>query len=57
MGTRVELNEKELKLGADDALPEITGIAMRPGSLTFAPESITFLAVPNARNASCRAQP
>ena len=57
MGTRVELNEKELKLGADDALPELTGIAMRPGSLTFAPESITFLAVPNARNASCRAQP
>jgi heparanase 1 len=53
---RVELNEKELKLGDDDALPELTGIATRAGNLTFAPASITFLAIPNANNASCRAQ-
>jgi len=50
----VELNGSELALGADDALPQLTGIRTRAGRLTFAPASITFLAVAKANNASCR---
>jgi hypothetical protein len=50
----VLLNGSELKLGADDALPDLHGRATHVGKLTFAPASITFLAFPNARNASCQ---
>jgi heparanase len=53
-GTSVELNGKELKLGADDSLPELRGTATPAGSITLAPLSITFLAAPEAHNASCR---
>jgi hypothetical protein len=52
--TRVELNGKELSVGADDALPELRGVATGAGRITLAPASITFLAVPGANNASCR---
>lgn len=52
--TRVELNGKELSLGADDALPALRGLATRAGRIRLAPASITFLAVPGANNASCR---
>ena len=52
--TLVQLNGVELQLGADDALPELKGIATHSGPVVFAPASITFLAVPKARNASCR---
>jgi hypothetical protein len=50
----VFLNGSELKLGADDALPYLHGKATHAGKLTFAPTSITFLAFPNAQNASCQ---
>jgi hypothetical protein len=50
----VFLNGSELKLGPDDALPELHGAAARAGKITFAPASITFLAFPNARNANCQ---
>lgn len=50
----VQLNGSDLKLGADDALPALTGIPTASGQLTLAPDTITFLAVPNANNASCR---
>jgi heparanase len=53
MDTTVLLNGLDLKLGADDALPKLTGASTPAGDLTFAPASITFLAVPNANNASC----
>jgi hypothetical protein len=52
--TRVQLNGMELQLGADDALPELKGVGTRSGQVTFAPASITFLAIPKAENASCR---
>lgn len=51
---QVQLNGIDLKLGADDALPELNGVATHSGNVTFAPESITFLAFPNAKNESCR---
>jgi len=52
--SRVQLNGMELKLSVDDSLPELKGVATRAGQITFAPASITFLAIPKAENASCR---
>ncbi|MGP8243314.1 MAG: hypothetical protein ACLQVN_02225 [Bryobacteraceae bacterium] len=54
LGTAVELNGRELETGPDDALPEINGEPVRKGTVKLAPASITFLAFPNAGNASCR---
>ena len=53
-GTRVQLNGIELQLGADDALPELKGVATHSGQIPFAPTSMTFLAILKADNASCR---
>jgi hypothetical protein len=53
LGTSVELNGSELKLGAQDAMPKITGKRSGAGQVTLAPATITFLAFPNAGNASC----
>lgn len=52
--TRVDLNGKELKLGAGDSIPELTGLPVPSGQVTFAPASISFLAIPQANNANCR---
>jgi hypothetical protein len=52
--TNMQLNGSELKLGEDDAMPTLTGISTGSGHLTFPPATITFLAIPNASNASCR---
>ena len=51
---RVQLNGVELQLGAGDALPELKGTATCSGQVTFAPVSITFLAIQKAHNASCQ---
>jgi hypothetical protein len=51
--TSMQLNGSELKLGEDDAMPRLTGISTGSGRLTFPPATITFLAIPNANNASC----
>jgi len=53
-GPRVQMNGSELKLGADDAMPQLEGAATPSGHLTFAPSSITFLAIPGANNGSCQ---
>lgn len=50
----VQLNGSELQLGADDAIPHLSGIPTRSGTVTFAPASITFLATLEANNRSCR---
>jgi len=52
--TRVDLNGNELRLGVNDELPPLRGVPTLSGRLTFAPASITFLAIPNADNRSCR---
>ena len=49
----VLLNGQPLKLGADDALPEMKGVPVKAGAVTFAPGSITFLAAPEAKNQAC----
>ena len=50
----VQLNGRELRLGGDDALPELTGFAAPAGTTTLAPESITFLSMANVNNRSCQ---
>lgn len=50
----VQLNGKTLQLNRDGDVPEFVGQPTRSGRISFAPESITFLAIPNASNSSCR---
>jgi heparanase 1 len=50
----VQLNGKTLQLNSDGDVPESVGQPTRSGRISFAPESITFLAIPNAKNSSCR---
>jgi len=52
--TNVQLNGAELKLGADDGLPPLTGVPTSSGHVTFGPATISFLVIPTANNASCR---
>jgi len=54
MDKQVQLNGKVLKLGVNDTLPDMKRVAIHSGRITFAPESITFLAMPKANNESCR---
>ena len=51
---RVQLNGSELRLSANDDLPPLAGLPTQSGRLTFAPASITFLTMPDAKNPSCR---
>jgi hypothetical protein len=53
-GKRVDLNGKELKLGSGDSIPSLAGVPTHSGQITLAPASITFLAIAEANNASCR---
>jgi hypothetical protein len=50
----VELNGRELRVRDDGSLPELKGVPAAAGRLTFAPASITYLAIPSASNAACR---
>ncbi len=50
----VQLNGTELKLGADDGILPLAPLATGSGQVTFAPATISFLAIPMANNASCR---
>jgi heparanase 1 len=54
INNKVELNGTELKPRSNGDLPQLTGKPQSSGHVTFTPASITFLAIPNARNASCR---
>jgi hypothetical protein len=51
----VKLNGVPLQLGADDALPPMTGAPVKAGTVTLEPETITFFAVKRAENLACRA--
>jgi hypothetical protein len=46
----VQLNGQELKLGAGDTLPPLTGTAIAAGKIDFAPATITFLTIADAGN-------
>jgi hypothetical protein len=54
LSRRADLNGTELRLGADDSLPRLAGAPVPAGSLTLAPATITFVAVPAAANGACR---
>ena len=47
-------NDRVLALETNDALPMMTGLATAIGALTVGPASITFLVMPDAKNAACR---
>ena len=51
--TTVRLNGNPLRLGAADDLPRIAGAPTGAGAVTFAPATITFLAIPAAGNSAC----
>jgi hypothetical protein len=51
---RVQLNGQELRLALDDSLPQLQGALVPSGRLELQPATITFLAVPEAANESCR---
>jgi heparanase len=50
----VELTGKKLELGANDELPPMPGVSVAAGPIAFAPQTISFLAVPAAGNEACR---
>jgi hypothetical protein len=50
----VRLNGHTLELGTNDDLPDITGVRAPAGTMSFAPATITFLAIPAAGNSACR---
>ena len=54
LDNKVELNGSELKPGSNGDLPPLAGKPQSSGRITFAPASITFLAIPNAENTVCR---
>ena len=52
--SRVDLNGNELKLGPGDSIPPLTGVPTHSGSIELPTGGITFLAITEANNASCR---
>jgi hypothetical protein len=50
----VELNGAALKVDASGNLPEIEGAATAAGTVSFAPGTITFLAIERSGNSACR---
>jgi len=51
---RIRLNGQPLTLSANDELPILAGAPVAAGTVTFAPATITFLAVAEAGNEACR---
>jgi glycosyl hydrolase family 79 len=49
----VHLNGVELKLGVDDALPDLTAAPTQAGDISLGPATITFIALPGAGNQAC----
>ncbi|HMF68422.1 MAG TPA: hypothetical protein VK602_12530 [Phyllobacterium sp.] len=50
----VRLNGGILELDVKDDLPRVAGVRAAAGALTFAPATISFLAIPAAANSACR---
>lgn len=53
-GRTVRLNGKPLTLTANDKLPKLASSGFAKGTVALPAASVTFLAVPNARNPNCR---
>jgi hypothetical protein len=54
LDARVRVNGTTLTLGEGDTLPSIPGAPTPAGPMTFAPATITFVAIPEAGNTACR---
>ena len=52
--TRVQLNGRDLELGVHDEFPIFAGEPIQSGPVSFGPATITFLAIPGARNPACQ---
>jgi heparanase 1 len=50
----VSLNGTALKVAEDGSLPPMAGEHVGSGTLQLAPASVTFVAIPSAKNASCK---
>jgi heparanase len=50
----IQLNGHDLKLGPNDEIPKLQGSHIPSGHVEFGPASITFLAIAEAENESCR---
>jgi heparanase 1 len=50
----ISLNGATLDLTTDGSFPKLTGKSVPSGDLTLASETITFIALPKAKNADCR---
>ena len=50
----VQLNGALLALTPQGDLPALAGLPSAKGAITLAPATITFLAIPNAKNSACR---
>lgn len=53
----IRLNGRALALGASDDSPPMAGDRTEAGAVTFAPASVTFLAMPAAGNKACDQEP
>jgi heparanase len=51
---KVRMNGNELRLGDHDELPVLESTPEKSGRVSFAPVSITFLAIPDAHNPACQ---
>ena len=51
---QVQLNGQELRLAANNTLPQLQGVRIPSGRTELRPATITFLSVPQAANESCR---
>jgi heparanase len=54
LDSTVQLNGSTLRTAEDGSLPKIAGQEIPAGPVGFAPESITFVAIADARNPVCR---
>jgi hypothetical protein len=50
----VRLNGKALELGRNGAPPILTGVSAPAGLVSLEPETVTFIALPDAANPACR---
>jgi len=55
-GKTVLFNGSELKLGKDDSVPEYKGETIKAGVVSFAPATITVIAMPTADNSACQVE-
>ena len=53
-GARVRLNGDELQWNGKGDLPRLEAVSTAKGDVSFAPATISFLAVPGASNGACR---